>query len=502
MFNRSLLALSLLAFAGGGAARADCLALSGATIHTISDRGTLAQATLVARDGRIVELGDVDVPEDCEHLDLSGRFVTPGLVDTNVHLILMTVPEFFIKYEDRLTEIAVESAQVGLKYGMTTMADTWGPLEPLLEARDRIRRGEVPGGRILIAGNIVGTGGPFSSYFMGSWPVAGSSLRYGGWVHPAIRQRIDALWEAGAGPELLAMTPEEVADAMRSYIAKGVDFLKVGVSGHGLGTVEPLMFSKEALLGMRAVAREAEIPFSTHTFSVESLRLAVEVDSDLLIHPNVMSFGYSSASEPQRRAVRELVKEIAERKIASGLMAIPSRRNLERTLNWNPAREQKADPHLHRILRERQLPLLDTQLDEFLEQGAEGLRVWLDAGVVFTLATDQGPEALELGPVVWGRLGRAHFERMEALQDLGVGQLRILQAATRNGAEAYGLGTETGSLEVGKSADLLVLSADPLQDITNLRLIERVIFAGQVVDREALPTNRVLDYDPEGEWPY
>lgn len=63
-------------------------------------------------------------------------------VDTNVHLILMTVPGFFVKYEDKLEEIAIQSAQVGLKYGVTTMADTWGPLEPLLSARDRINEGE------------------------------------------------------------------------------------------------------------------------------------------------------------------------------------------------------------------------------------------------------------------------------------------------------------------------------------------------------------------------
>ena len=105
-----------------------------------------------------------------------------------------------------LTDIAIQSAQMSLKFGMTTVADTWGPLEPLLEARDRINDGEFVASRVLVAGNIIGTGGPFSAYFMGGWPLHGDTIRYGSWVHPSIQQRIDALWEDDVGPRMLSMT--------------------------------------------------------------------------------------------------------------------------------------------------------------------------------------------------------------------------------------------------------------------------------------------------------
>ena len=453
------------------------------------------------RGERIEAVGassNIVVPEDCEQVDLRGNWITPGLIDSNVHLILMTVPEFFVKYEERLVEIALESAQVGLKYGMTTMADTWGPLEPLLEARERLRSGEVVGSRLLVAGNIVGLGGPFSTYFMGSWPIEGPTLRYGGWVHPMIRARIDSLWEAGVGPELLAMTPEETADAMQRYVERGVDFVKVAVSGHGIGPVEPLIFSREALHAMAAVVRDAGLPLQTHSFSVDSLRLSIELEPDLLQHPNVMSVPYSRASERQKAAIDDMIVQIKQSSIYSGLMAIPSKRQMETTRNWRPEDEAEADFYLHRVIAHRQLGLAGSTLD----QAAAGLRPWLDAEVPFTLATDQGPEASELGPVVWGRLGRAHFDRMEALQDLGVEPLRILEAATINGARAYRLGEEIGSLEPGKSADLLVLEADPLEDVTHLRRITAIFLRGQAIDREALPTQPVLDYDPEAPWPY
>ncbi|MBN4056375.1 hypothetical protein JYT20_01505, partial [Rhodothermus sp. AH-315-K08] len=180
------------------------IALVGGTVVDATGNEPLADALVLIEDGRITYIGPMR-DYQCgrfKTVDVSGQWITPGLIDTNVHLILTTVPEFFVKYEDRLEDIAIQSAQVGLKFGMTTMADTWGPLEPLLRARDRIRSGEFVASDVLVAGNIIGTGGPFSGYFMGGWPLGGSTLRYGGWVHPDIQARINKLWEAGVGPEL------------------------------------------------------------------------------------------------------------------------------------------------------------------------------------------------------------------------------------------------------------------------------------------------------------
>jgi len=58
-----------------------------------------------------------------------------------------------------------------------------------------------------------------------------------------------------------------------------------------------------------------------------------------------------------------------------------------------------------------------------------------------------------------------------------------------------------GTLEPGRLADLVVVRSDPLQDIGNMRRIDLVMKEGAVVDRERLPTRRVLAFDPEAEWP-
>lgn len=78
----------------------------------------------------------------------------------------------------------------------------------------------------------------------------------------------------------------------------------------------------------------------------------------------------------------------------------------------------------------------------------------------------------------------------------------ILIAATRNGAAAYHLEDRKGTIEVGKMADLLIVDANPLDDIGNLRKISSVFKHGVNVDRKRLPTVKVLDYDPEIPWPY
>jgi imidazolonepropionase-like amidohydrolase len=72
-------------------------------------------------------------------------------------------------------------------------------------------------------------------------------------------------------------------------------------------------------------------------------------------------------------------------------------------------------------------------------------------------------------------------EELELLVAAGIPPLEVLTIATRNGAETLGLLDEIGTVEAGKRADLLVLSADPTADIRNTRSIEAVIQGGEVM---------------------
>jgi imidazolonepropionase-like amidohydrolase len=96
------------------------------------------------------------VPRGARVIDVRGKWITPGFVDANIHASIYSGIENFARYQDRFADIAVEAAQNHLKVGVTTVRDSYGMLGPLTEARDRIRRGDVPGPRMYVAGNIVG----------------------------------------------------------------------------------------------------------------------------------------------------------------------------------------------------------------------------------------------------------------------------------------------------------------------------------------------------------
>ena len=72
---------------------------------------------------------------------------------------------------------------------------------------------------------------------------------------------------------------------------------------------------------------------------------------------------------------------------------------------------------------------------------------------------------------------------LEAMQAAGMSPGAVLVAATRNGAMMLGRSGELGTLELGKLADLLILGADPSEDISNMRSLEMVLRAGEVVVR-------------------
>ncbi len=84
---------------------------------------------------------------------------------------------------------------------------------------------------------------------------------------------------------------------------------------------------------------------------------------------------------------------------------------------------------------------------------------------------------------------------IEGLVELGMTPSEAIVAATKNGAMACKALDEFGTLEAGKLADILVLGADPLADISNIRRLEMVMKEGEIIDTESLPTNPVT-----GKW--
>ena len=104
----------------------------------------------------------------------------------------------------------------------------------------------------------------------------------------------------------------------------------------------------------------------------------------------------------------------------------------------------------------------------------EIVRQLYEAGALITTGTDF--------PVPWVTPGVALHREMLLIHNSGVPTIDVIKMATHNGAKALGISDKVGTIESGKQADLVILSADPIADINNTRKIEMVDKGGKLVN--------------------
>jgi imidazolonepropionase-like amidohydrolase len=360
-------------------------------------------------------------------------------------------------------------------------------LQEIKAARDQINRGDIPGSRVFIAGNIIGVNGPLSRDFYGL-PVDGFSEE--------TISRINSRWEQGVGHETLFMTPEELRVRIREYMDKGIDFIKVAVSGHGAATNGLLNFSPQALQVIIEEARARGMTVQTHTMTVEALRIFAAGDFDLAQHCSTTL----REAVPQDGVLKLIpdstIQLIVKRKLSCSLNAYTDmeiRRRIDDT-------ERKIDIDNPRFTLTG--PNSASRADTLIAHQNE-LKL-IRAGVQMLMVTDAGVPWID-SPLIrrtspcWRNkgqclhfLGEGHIAWLRAVHEKGMAPMEMLKAATRNVAAAYKKLDDLGTLERGKLADVVVLDADPLADPDNYGRIHLVMKDGRVVDRDALPVNNVL----------
>ena len=282
-------------------------AIVNATLIDGQGGNPVPNATILIEGNTFAAVGTAEsvlVPDDAVVVDADGRTVIPGILNGNVHLIdgwLLCFPggvEYLARWEGRLVDVIVEAAQVTLKNGVTTVFDTYNAVGPVLAARDKIAAGDAAGSRVFAAGNIVGMGGPFSVDFRAAARPH---------ISRTFADRMDALFSAGVGSELMGLTANDVRPIIRDYLQRGVDMLKIAVSDHATGVVgfdrAYLSFSERVLETMVEEALDAGVPLLSHTTHLESLRIAVDLGFDVLIHGSMV--GMHSIPQKQIDRIRE-----------------------------------------------------------------------------------------------------------------------------------------------------------------------------------------------------
>ena len=465
----------LLLLLSGTVNAAESIALRGATLIDGTGAPPLENSVILIEGNRFARVGsgiDASIPEGVRTIDLEGKYIIPGMMDANIHLFRDVSIEFIARYEDRLELLIAEAAQIALKYGLTTVFDTWGPLQPLMNVRDRINRNEIPGSRLYVAGNIVGLSGPFGRDF---------NTR-GGWVAPGrFVDRINAMFEENTGPQLSLLEPEQLRGEIRKYIDRGIDFLKYAVNGHDckgcsglplkLNLAWLLLFTPEAQKVIVEESHRANITVQTHTNTVVALRQAVEAGVDLMQH---------CALTGEHPIPDSLIQLMLEKNIHCAVQPRTLKR-IETEINNEDI--FKRSPKSQMTRHENQVRLI--------KSGAP-LLLATDAGVANPIKTEveAGKDQFEVEHPEM--IGEAHFIWFRAMIEKGMTPMQCIVSATRNNADAYGILDETGTVEDGKLADLVVLENNPLTDIENTRSISMIFKDGRLVDRESLPLDPVL----------
>jgi imidazolonepropionase-like amidohydrolase len=437
----------------------------GATLIDGTGGAPVPDAAVVVSDGRVSWTGpayELDASTPRHRIDAGGKYLVPGLLDANAHLVMHMDPEILLRYDPgAYDELVVEAAQIALRAGITTVFDTCGPAQALRRVRDRVNAGEVTGSRVYFAGNIIGNGGPWSEDF----GETGKAL------NPSVVERVNWHWEQGVGSDLTWMPSTDVRTAVREYIAtRGIDFVKYASSAHR--SFRLIAMSPDSQHAIVEEAHAAGMTAQACTLAPEALKLAIEAGVDLLQH------GGSTGKFPMPQETLDL---IAGRQLPCVVTLFTERR----------IAASKEDPNFPELWR-----------NSFITRN-ENARRLVEAGAKLMLATDGGifsPDgqrspwvgALVRPPDPQVVLGESHVYWIQAALECGMTPMDALLSTTRNIAQAYRRDDEIGTVEPGKRADLLVLDADPLADPENYRRIAHVVKDGEIVDRDRLPERPVL----------
>jgi len=386
-------------------------------------------STIVVDNGRIVSVSEglARVEPGAALIDLSSKTVLPGLIDSHVHLASDRGGEQALLADIRDDDpLHAYEAQLNgmktLRAGFTTVRNLGDDKGVTMALREAVKRGWVQGPRIVDAAQSIST--------------TGGHMDGRGALN-------DGLVAHLPDPENLCDSVESCRRVVRRQIDRGADVIKFATtggvnSGTGLAT---RMFEDEA----RALVQTAHAygrKVAVHAHGADGIKLALRVGADSIEHGTVMD--------------EEIIRLFKQ----SGAYYVPTLS----TVNGYLERLAK-DPNAY-------TGAVKQQIEWRIGITGQSLAKAYPAGVKIAYGTDAGVS----------KHGR-NADEFELLVKFGMPPVEALKAATVNAAELLGLGQEVGTIEPGKSADIIAVTGDPLADVTVLKKVDFVMARGEVIAR-------------------
>ena len=392
-------------------------------------------SVVVFEEGRITAVGEqhnTPVPSNAVILDAGGRTVMPGLIDAHMHIDLIGHGEYddyyaFLNEMERLPEAMAIAAKQMMRAGVTSGLDLGAPFQ-ILDFRERIRRGEIPGPRLTISG-------PWITRI----EMAGIPDAY----------------------QVVVSSSEEAAQRTRELITNGSDVIKTWV-----GLTES---------DYRAIVNAAHaegVKVHAHLYDPDAIRAAINAGVDVFQH-------VGSARNPPYDV--GLVSEIAHK-------SIPIVQTISHRIWVYPATVEFPE-RLYDPVYKKDMPVdfyeefirsfenfhrnsYFTEIGREIRNAEKSASQFIDAGAYMGVGTDAASPLNMHTEAMW--------REMSALVDAGMTPIQVISAATKTNAEILDQIEELGTIEVGKLADLIIIDGNPLRNIEVLDYVDVVVKDGGV----------------------
>ena len=432
----------------GGAGKA--LALTNLTVVDVRTGALLRAQTVLLENGRISAVGkssEVKIPAKAQRVDGNGLFVIPGLWDMHVHLV----------FGDWFPQGQEISLPLFVANGVTGVRDMGSDLEAVQAWRKEIREGKLIGPRIYTSGPMLD--GP-KPRFPSSVPIS---------------------------------TAEDGRRAVDDLKKRGADFIKL-----------QSLIPREGALAIADEARKQRIAFEGHVPDAMKASEMSEAGMKSFEHLIGIFEGSSPAEEEFLKGSKTEGKFLAtyEPARAEKLAELLAKNHTwqcptlvwERGGNLVDATDYAADGRAKYVPAAWAAVTWKRFRDEitsgygnddlatrkrFIAKELEVVGMMKAKGVEFLAGTDT-PAGVHVFP------GFSLHEELERFVAAGFSPLQALQTATLNPERFWGEEARFGAVETGKTADLLLLRANPLEDIRNTQKIAAVVINGRYISRTQL----------------
>lgn len=372
-------------------------------------------------DGATIrQIGQGPTPRAEQRLDLGGAWLLPGLWDVHTHLrsTTWTGRDPVQTLPDMVLEQG-RNAMDALSAGVTSLRVVGVSGWADVAWREAFAAGRFLGPRLFCCGDAIRT-------TAGHDPFGGT-------------RRMVAVDGADA-----------FVQAVREQILHGVDQIKLittgGIMGGGHDVMSAVMFLREELTAAMRIARQRGLPVAVHATAAQAVKWAVEAGAHSIEH------GYL------------LDEEAAALMARHGVYYVPTLALSHLT------RDQARTPDEHAYCAEHVLPeAYRERANRFAPDHEDSFRMAREAGVTIASGSDQGPPR------------EAALLEIEFLARVGLGAHGAIVAATRTAAEVCRASDRLGTIEPGKLADLIAVTANPLEDVAHLRRLAVVVKEGRVV---------------------